>query len=155
MDVALGWCFVAAVPSTGFLFFLRIRAIFHQTKGIVAMFLVFWLITLGASIMVPFGVEGTHVGAPEYTSRYCISQHLKPYAGAGTIANMANGTLVFLAISSKLLWSNGQTSRVRAFVKGDGIPRLSSVILTSGQLYYLYDLRFFILSVSSLNIRTV
>jgi hypothetical protein len=133
LQVALGWCFVVAVPSTSFLFFLRVRAIFFKRRIIVGFFALLWLITLATSFMVPFGLTGTHIA----TTQYCINFSVKPYVGAGTIANMTHGTLVFLAISWKLLSLNEESSRVKAFVKGEGISRLSSAILVSGQLYYL------------------
>jgi hypothetical protein len=133
LQVALGCCFAVAVPSTASLFFLRVRAIFHKTPVIVGLFFALWVATLATSIMVPFGIEGTHIG----TTQYCINASVKGYAGAGTVTNMVHGTLVFLAISFKLLSMNEQSSRMKAFVNGQGVSRISSAILTSGQLYYL------------------
>jgi hypothetical protein len=125
---------VVAAPSTGFLFFLRIRAIFHRNRIVVWFFLFLWLVTLGTSFLLPFGLEGIHIG----NTQYCINHKVAEFSGAGTVANTVHGTLVFLAISWKLLSLNDESSsRVKAFVKGQGVSRLSSTILTSGQLYYL------------------
>jgi hypothetical protein len=133
LQVALGWCYVVAAPSTGFLFFLRVRAIFHKTRIVVGLFFVLWLATLAASFLLPFGLEGIHIG----TTQYCINHKVAGFAGAGTVANTIHGTLVFLAISWKLLSMSNESSRMKAFVKGQSSSRISSVVLTSGQLYYL------------------
>jgi hypothetical protein len=133
LQVALGWCFAVAVPSTAFLFFLRVKAIFHKRRIIIGIFLSFWLASLATSIMVPFGIQGTHIG----TTQYCINFKVKGYAGVASVMNMAHGALVFLAISWRLLSMNDEASRMKAFVQERGFSRLSSAVLTSGQLYYL------------------
>jgi hypothetical protein len=133
---------VVAAPSTGFLFFLRVRAIFHKTRIVVGLFFVLWLATLAASFLLPFGLEGIHIG----TTQYCINHKVAGFAGAGTVANTIHGTLVFLAISWKLLSMSNESSRMKAFVKGQSSSRISSVVLTSGQLYYLWDM--FVLAAS-------
>ncbi|KAJ7657758.1 hypothetical protein DFH06DRAFT_1327818 [Mycena polygramma] len=98
LQVALGWCLAAAIPSTASLFFFRIAAIFNGNKPIVGFFFLAWLATLGSLILVPFAIHGDHIGS---TSRR-INTSVKPFAGAGIVANACTDTLVFFALSWRL-----------------------------------------------------
>ncbi|KAJ6507466.1 hypothetical protein DFH09DRAFT_1375008 [Mycena vulgaris] len=136
VQVALGCCFAVAVPATASLFVFRIAAVFNANKPIVLFFIIAWLVTLGASILVPFAITGAHIAS---TSR-CISVEVKPFAAAGTIANAVTDTLIFIALSWRLTlngMSPGLSGRSRSFIRGQGLPKLSKALLKSGQLYYL------------------
>ncbi|KAJ7434706.1 hypothetical protein FB451DRAFT_1063145 [Mycena latifolia] len=136
LTLAIGWCFAAAVPATASLFFFRIAAVFNANKPVVLFFLVAWIATLGSSLLVPFAVFGGHIAS---TPR-CINTAVKPFGAAGTIANACTDTLVFVALSWRLTFngtSPGLSGRSQSFVRGKGLPRLSKLLLQSGQLYYL------------------
>ena len=60
---------------------------------------------------------------------------------APIVINAVNDTLIFVAISYKILTYTtlGDTwrARARSFYAADGLPKLSKALLQSGQLYYL------------------
>jgi hypothetical protein len=130
------WCFAIAVPSTSLLFFLRIKAIFANTRVIVYFFFAVWLGVLGASIVIPIGMVGAHIA---FSDRSCIDSVAAEYGGPATAINMVHGTLVFVAITCKLLSFNHATSesRISVFFGTKGSSQTAAGLLHSGQLYYL------------------
>jgi hypothetical protein len=126
-----------AAPGTAALFFFRVRAVYERSKIVTAIFGALWLATLGAAIALPFMVKGEHIG----TTDYCIQSSVAPGASAVLIVNACSDTLVFLAISWRIAQNNsaGETfgGLLRSFFKGNGLPRLSKMLLQSGQAYYL------------------
>jgi hypothetical protein len=130
--------FLFALPGTAALFFFRVRAVYDRSKVVTVIFGILWLATLGAAIALPFSVKGKHVGPTDY----CLLSSVAPVtAAAAGIINTFNDTLVFLAISWRIARHNatGETwgEYLRSFYKGDGLPRLSKILLQSGQAYYL------------------
>ncbi|KAF9045141.1 hypothetical protein BJ165DRAFT_1528051 [Panaeolus papilionaceus] len=126
-----------AIPMTALLFLFRVRAVFDRNNYIVAFFTFMWLAVLGGCIAVSQGVTGANIGP----TKYCINAAFKPYIGAGGIIPVVNDTLVFLAISWRLL-SNarvqmGLQTTMKAFVSGDYLPAFSKAIFQDGQVYYL------------------
>jgi hypothetical protein len=64
---------------------------------------------------------------------------VKPYSSAGPIANTIFSTIVFIAISWRLVsMSSGMrgTSRREAFLAGEGSSTIATVLLRDGQMYY-------------------
>lgn len=78
-----------------------------------------------------------HIG----TTQRCINTAVRGYASAPIVLNAVNDTLIFLAISFKIMSFSlvGTTwqARTRSFVEGKGLPGLSKALLQGGQLYYL------------------
>jgi len=133
---AIGWLGALAFPLNSLLFFFRVRAVFYKTPVIVGLFAVLWLGTLGGSLTAPFAVDGTHIG----TTQNCVNSNVKSFGSAGIIATAVNDTLVFLAISTQLVMytlADSWSSRLKAFMKGKGLGRVSKTLLHSGQLYYM------------------
>ncbi|TDL22014.1 hypothetical protein BD410DRAFT_771023 [Rickenella mellea] len=136
LQVALGACFAVAVPATSFLFFLRVRAVFNTSPWVVRFFAVIWLATLGGSITVPFAIQGGHIGP----TQHCINTAVKPFSSAGIIISTCSDTMVFLAISWKLLTTARDDSlngKMKSFFSGEGLPHISRILIQGGQLYYL------------------
>ncbi|KZV88779.1 hypothetical protein EXIGLDRAFT_797636 [Exidia glandulosa HHB12029] len=124
--IGLGWCYVLAVPSTSLLFLFRVRAVFYNERWITVVFFFLWLSTLASAFTVPFAIGGAHIA----TTKYCIDTAIKSYASAAPITNTAYSSLVFIAISVRIVAnSHGQSSRARSSV--------SRALLQGGQLYYL------------------
>ncbi|TCD66862.1 hypothetical protein EIP91_000816 [Steccherinum ochraceum] len=133
---AIGWLGACALPLNSLLFFFRARAVFNKNKILVALFAVLWLGTLGGSLTAPFAVDGIHIG----TTSNCVNSNVKPFASAGSIAVAVNDTLVFLAISTQLMMyslASTWSSRIKAFMKGQGLGQISKTLLQTGQLYYM------------------
>jgi len=128
--------FVLAMPATSLLFFFRVRAVWSNSKIITAFFGMLWLGNLGTSVLVPFAVDGAHIG----TTQRCIDTAVRSYASTPIVLNAINDTLIFIAISLRIVAFTvaGDTwgAHIRSFVSGDGLPRMSRALLQGGQLYY-------------------
>lgn len=106
------------------------------------MFGVLWLAVLGGSVTVPLATRGAHI-APTH---YCINSEVKSFASTAVIVSTVNDSLVFLAISFRLLSNNNEElstkDRVRLFFstsgKGNGLSSISNALFQGGQVYYLY-----------------
>ncbi len=99
LQVAIGCCFAVAIPATSLLFFFRVRAIFNANTWMVAFFAFLWLAVLGGSWTVPFAIQGGHIGPTDH----CINTGVKPFSSAGIIISTVNDTVIFIAISWRLL----------------------------------------------------
>ncbi|KAL6304752.1 hypothetical protein BKA93DRAFT_732544 [Sparassis latifolia] len=148
LQVALGSCFTVGVPATSALFYLRVCAVFHNSRLIMVIFGVLWLSILGTSFTVPFAISGTHIG----TTDKCINSSVKSYSSAAVITTTVNDTLVFLFISVRLvsfsMQGNGIGDRLRSFTRGDGLPKISKMLLQGGQLYYFVTVALNILTMA-------
>ncbi|TCD61989.1 hypothetical protein EIP91_007653, partial [Steccherinum ochraceum] len=133
---AIGWCGACALPLNSLLFFFRIRAVFSQNTPVIAFFFFLWLATFSA-ISAPFGVDGTHIG----TTRFCVNSDVQSFSSAGIVVGAVHDTLVFLAITTRLvMFSLADTwvERFKAFLSGKGMGNVSRAVLHTGQLYYLW-----------------
>ncbi|CAA7262428.1 unnamed protein product [Cyclocybe aegerita] len=134
------WLFAVAVPSTSLLFLFRVLAIFDRNKFVCAFFSVMWLCVVAGVITPTQGLIGANIGP----TKYCINVKVEEYVGAAAIIPLVNDTLVFLAISWKLM-RNTHTSAnplrgnlsLRALLRGDYLPAFSRGLLQDGQVYYL------------------
>jgi hypothetical protein len=134
----VGACFVIAVPSTYALFFFRVKAVYCNNKIITIFFGSLLVALFGLAFLVPLGAKGAHIG----TTKRCILTSVRSYVSAPVIFNAISDTLVFIAISVRIMSYSiaGDTpgTRIRSFFRGDGLPSLSRSLLQSGQLYYLF-----------------
>ncbi|CAA7262445.1 unnamed protein product [Cyclocybe aegerita] len=134
------WLFAVAVPSTSLLFLFRVLAIFDRNKFVCAFFSIMWLCVVAGAITPTQGLIGANIGP----TKYCIYVKVEEYVGAAAIIPLVNDTLVFLAISWKLM-RNAHTSAhplrgnlsLRALLRGDYLPAFSRGLLQDGQAYYL------------------
>jgi len=81
-------------------------------------------------------VDGAHIG----TTTFCLNTVVKSFSSVGIIVVAVHDTLVFLAISSRLLsWSLGDTwiDKIKSFYHGRGMGIMSRALLQTGQSYYL------------------
>ncbi|KAJ3505279.1 hypothetical protein NLJ89_g7503 [Agrocybe chaxingu] len=141
---AASWFYAPAVSTTSLLFLIRLRAIFDGHPLIRIVFSGLWLVVLAACLTPGLGLINDNIG----TTKYCVQTTVEPYVGAATIVPLINDTLVFLAISWKLMGiaydtayplrsASGLRFRVRAFFRGDYLPAFSRGLLQDGQVYYL------------------
>ncbi|GBE89887.1 hypothetical protein SCP_1702130 [Sparassis crispa] len=137
LQLALRTFFAVSIPATSALFYLCVCAVFHNSKPVVIFFGILWLSILGTSFTVPFSIHGAHIG----TTDRCINTSVKPVSSSGVILNTINDTLVFFAISFRLVSFSIQEQgtardKFRSFFRGEGLPKLSRMLLQGGQLYY-------------------
>jgi hypothetical protein len=78
-----------------------------------------------------------HIG----TTKRCLNTAARPFGIAPIMLNAVNDTLIFIAITYRILSysvvGNSRSARARSFFEADGLPRLSKALLQGGQLYYL------------------
>ncbi|KZV87146.1 hypothetical protein EXIGLDRAFT_680208 [Exidia glandulosa HHB12029] len=133
LQVGLAWCYVLAVPTTSLLFLIRVRAVFYNVRWVFGLFVFLWLSTLAGSLVVPFAIKGGHIG----TTMYCINNEVKSFASAAPVTNTVYSTLVFIAISARIVTNSHHKSRLRAFATADATSSVSRALLQGGQLYYI------------------
>ena len=118
--------------------YLRVRAVYNHSIVVKTAFGVAWLGVLGGALTAPFSLQGVHIG----TTRRCINSSVKAYGAAGLLAAAINDTLIFLAITFRLLTahltSDCLRDRFRSFVRGEGLHRMPRLLLQTGQLYYMW-----------------
>jgi hypothetical protein len=129
---------ILASFNTSYLFLLRVKAIFHDSRRIFGVFVFLWLALISTSLLVPFSISGVRI--PE--SRNCIVTDLHPRAASFGVVHMVNNTLIFVSISWKLLEmqraaAGQQGSTKFDTIKGRGMSQVSRVLWSSGQLYFL------------------
>ncbi|PPQ65076.1 hypothetical protein CVT24_003030 [Panaeolus cyanescens] len=129
--------FVMALPSTSMLFFLRVRAVYNQNPFIMVFFGVLWTTVLLSSMTPLFGTSGANIGP----TKYCVVSRLEPYVASAAIAPLVFDTLVFAAITWRLMGNAHIRCNLKTGLKtlmfGDCLPAFSRAFLQDGQAYYL------------------
>jgi len=129
----IGWCWVVAIPSTSLLFLFRIRAVFDGRPWIIGFFVMLWLANLGGSITVPFALFGGNIA----NTNRCVPTGVKSFSSAGIIITAVNDTLVFAAISWRIIMDTALSGKLKSFIRGRSLPYISRELLRGGQQYYL------------------
>ncbi|KAF9040041.1 hypothetical protein BJ165DRAFT_1351094 [Panaeolus papilionaceus] len=131
--------FAMALPSTSFLFFLRPvdHCIYDRNPIIVGFFTSIWTIVLAASLTPLIGMAGLNIGP----TRYCIVSKIDNYVASAALAPLVFDTLVFSAITRRLMGNTHIDYNLRTGLKallfGDYLPAFSKALLQDGQVYYL------------------
>lgn len=135
------WFVIVVISSTSFLFVLRVWAIFGYNRYILSFFLLSWLSVTGATSTIGIGLHGSakNIG----TTKYCMYTHAPPYISSSFIVPFIHDSLVFAAITWRLLQniasdSLGMRKGIRMVIFGDYLPVFSRALLQDGQMYYLW-----------------
>ncbi|GLB42202.1 hypothetical protein LshimejAT787_1102170 [Lyophyllum shimeji] len=128
--------------ATSFLFFLRTRAVFRQNTFVVAFFFILWLVVSVASLVTAIVSDAVHF----VPTQDCRASAAMPYSSvsAAPVAYAVNDTLVFLAISWRLLKNAGhdpdRKRSLKSMVLGRHLPSNSftKFMLRDSQVYYLF-----------------
>ncbi|KAJ7496551.1 hypothetical protein FB451DRAFT_197892 [Mycena latifolia] len=127
------------LSASAFLFFFRVRAIYSGDRLVTAIFGFLWLAVLGASITIPFGGSAIKLGHPAE----CVLAHGEAYLGAAGIILTVHDTLVFFAISYRLVSNFAQTQQqtrgeqLKTLFSGANLPAFSKALFVDGQMYYM------------------
>lgn len=131
------WLETLSLIFNSSLFLLRVIAIYDDSSRKVKAGFIFMWSTTFLAITGPFSarIDATSIG--------CNLNQVKPLGSPGFVAITIFDTLVFVAISAKVLKINSEwrfpgKSWIASFIHGDGLSHLSKVLLRSGQFYYLY-----------------
>ncbi|KIM88427.1 hypothetical protein PILCRDRAFT_814319 [Piloderma croceum F 1598] len=131
------------VPATSLLFLFRVKAVYNNSKIITAFFGLLWLVITGLNTLILVGISPDHI---PYTKRCTEGLALPEYTTVPIIVTAVNDTLVFFAISYRMLSSamirSTWRARTKSFFTGDGLMHLSWVLLQSGQVYYFITIGF-------------
>ncbi|KAJ7719490.1 hypothetical protein B0H16DRAFT_1432714 [Mycena metata] len=132
------YCFyVIGVSGTAFLFFFRVRAIFHGERLPTIIFGCLWLAVLASSIALP--IDGSAIGVGDPTMCIVTSRHLSRYIAAGFLITL-HDTIVFFAISYRLNSQAEQQTpgeQVKALFSGANLPTFSKSLFVDSQMYYM------------------
>jgi hypothetical protein len=133
--VIYGFC-ALSISFTSLLFLFRIRAIYLNKTIIVAVFCVLWLAVPAANVTL---VLGTGVSRLE-NSPYCKVDRIETWVAASLGSLMIFDTLVFIAVTWKLMNMSHFTYRDGASylqkALGTYLPTFSKALLRDGQRYY-------------------
>lgn len=146
--------YAISLPATSALFFFRVKAVYSDSKIVTLFFGALWFLVALLSILLMLAVKSSeyiHVlgwisdklhiptGHIPFTTR-CHESIVKEYVSVPTIITAVYDTLVFLAISWRVIsyTVEGYTwqARSRSFFKGTGLHSVSKALLRAGQLYY-------------------
>ncbi|ESK89350.1 hypothetical protein Moror_16268 [Moniliophthora roreri MCA 2997] len=138
LEFGITSCWVIAISSSSFLFLRRVMAVFADSRSIRFVFSFLWVANVGISVVTPVGSRAS----PLEDTGYCINGGIKHYVGAATIMPLVFDSLVFLAISYKILTSHGPGDETgwswrTIFLPKKTLPRLSRAMFRGGQQYYL------------------
>jgi hypothetical protein len=135
---AIGSFVIITLPSTSALFFFRVKAVYCNNKIITSFFGFLLIALVGTSFLIPLAPQVTHVG----TTKRCITIGMARFGFVAALINFFLDTLVFVAISVRIVSHSveGDTfrARMKSFMKGYGLPNLSKSLLQGGQLYYAF-----------------
>ncbi|KZP08596.1 hypothetical protein FIBSPDRAFT_938926 [Athelia psychrophila] len=136
--------FILSSNANNLLLFIRIRAVYGNSRSVTAFFGFWYLAVLGTTSPIPWAIEVVHLGP----TKLCIDIKVQTWVTASTVCNAVNGTLVFIAISyrvsSRSLGETGWRSAARRFFRSNGAPRVVNDLLHQGQLCYLATIMIYI-----------
>jgi hypothetical protein len=113
-----------------------VEAVYPNNNWVKRFFSVLWFINGGIEVTVVLGVRAFHAR----DTLHCLDAQPDPYVIAGGLAPVVFDTLVFLAISYKMVATHSTLDAKvswRTLISGKALPRLSRAILQGGQQYYL------------------
>lgn len=135
-SIAMNVFCILSMACASFLFLRRLHAVYSDNRIIRGIFTLLWIGMSTCGIPVFIGV---HVGYIPGTN-YCISYKIEEYVSVIDFFPAAFDTLVFFAISYKVLAVHGVAEEGRSWkdiVTGKALPQLSRALLQGGQQYYL------------------
>lgn len=139
MLLAATWLETISLITNASLFLLRVLAVYADSSRKVKTGFIFAWATTFLSLTGPFSAQ------INFAALGCNIGQVKPLSSPGFLSLAVFDTLVFVAISIKVLrmnsdWYTPGQSYAASFIRGADLTRVSRVLLRSGQLYYLYVL---------------
>ncbi|KAJ7301962.1 hypothetical protein DFH08DRAFT_759861 [Mycena albidolilacea] len=126
------------VTATAFLFFFRVRAIYRASRLATLIFGFLWLSVLATSTTIPISGRAISFGdRPQ-----CIVAHGAAYNGSSGVTITVHDTIVFFAISYRLVSNFAQEDqtrgeKIRGLFSGANLPAFSKALFNEGQMYYM------------------
>ncbi|KZP18409.1 hypothetical protein FIBSPDRAFT_1046273 [Athelia psychrophila] len=132
----IGGMIVIGNASKGYLFLLRVRAVYGKSLLVTLCVGVGWLLMVGSRLTVALLVHTTPLGQ----TGYCAVTVIGSLPTISLWLNFAYDTCIFISISVRLASYTTTTAApwILTFVRGYGLPPTMRRLLQEGQLYYLY-----------------
>ncbi|KDR70728.1 hypothetical protein GALMADRAFT_75822 [Galerina marginata CBS 339.88] len=152
--IRTAWLYPVAMGATAFLFFIRVRAIYHRSKFVTSYFFVLWLLLLLGTATIPSTVRADNIGP----TKYCFTgSNISPLLNASGGVTLLFDTSVYLAITWRLtrdfyISTHRSDGGMRAMFTGENLPMFSRGLLQDGQVYYLSTAIFHLMGVILFNI---
>ncbi|TFK38699.1 hypothetical protein BDQ12DRAFT_605162 [Crucibulum laeve] len=134
--------YVSIVPTvlmTSMLFLLQVRAVYHDSKVAIRLFVLLWLVVSGVSILTSVIFLGAHAGTTQQCN-IAVPRNTKAIECLAILL-LINDTIVFLAISYQVLTfpliDYSLKSWAKVFFNKESLPTILHLLLQSGQHYYL------------------
>ncbi|KAF8445991.1 hypothetical protein L210DRAFT_3628621 [Boletus edulis BED1] len=139
LELILFIFWIVASASSSYLFLKRVHALFLQERLVRHAFTVLWIAGVGASVVVVLP-GSLHVYYEIANTKHCMNAQIKSYVSAAFIGPVLFDSLVYYAISFKIIMFHQTTELVtgwRALFRVKvSLPHLSQAILRGGQQYY-------------------
>ncbi|THU93587.1 hypothetical protein K435DRAFT_725263 [Dendrothele bispora CBS 962.96] len=147
LEIILALGVAASTNSISFLFLLRVRAIFHESREAQIFFATFWLISAACSALFFKFSDGEHsITNPQK----CTFGKIHPiFSSVASGLFLVFDTMVYLAISFRLfrifqfernleniVLGTGLHNKASSFFTGRCLPAFSRSFLRDGQLFY-------------------
>ncbi|KAJ7100314.1 hypothetical protein C8R43DRAFT_1141352 [Mycena crocata] len=136
--IAFNSFYPIGVSATAFLFFFRVRAVWAGSRVVTVIFGFLWLSVLGTSILIPTSGAGIPFGNPTQ----CIIANTNSHVGSSGITVTIHDTMVFFAISYRLVSDFAHAQRppgekIKDLFIGTNLPAFSKSLFSDGQMYYM------------------
>ena len=132
MNIAMGIIYLLAMGCTSFLFLRRLHAVYHEWRKVCWIYSFAWFCISCLTVTVPIGVDIQHIGGTEY----CIVFQIHSYTAVSEFLPVVFDTLVFSAVSCKLILDRDLRNNRNLSVSGH-IHVVAQVLLRGGQQYYM------------------
>ncbi|KZP28544.1 hypothetical protein FIBSPDRAFT_1039645 [Athelia psychrophila] len=143
----LGALVMMGNAAKSYLFLLRVRAVYGNSKLATA------CVVAGVSVLVGMRIVGTflvHTSHPLGSAGPCDVTGVGPLSAISAWFNVGYDTCIFIAISARLTsHTTSTTNTLVSFIRGHGLPRTMRHLLQDGQLYYFTTLIFMLFSAIS------
>jgi hypothetical protein len=129
------WLAAFSVCLNSALFLMRIFGVFYESLPTKMIFAALWLSTF-TSFIAPFSASGEHLGP----TKQCVANSLTVGDALGYLVVGIFDTLVFLAITAKILADNtrgGWKAEIELLFDNRNMGKIYRTVLQTGQLYYL------------------
>ncbi|KIK53027.1 hypothetical protein GYMLUDRAFT_179525, partial [Collybiopsis luxurians FD-317 M1] len=133
-NITIDSLYAVGVPGSCLLLLFRACAVYHDRRKVIAFFAFLWVAVLGVCLGAPFSSLTANI----QSTSYCIITRVRPFVGAIVIVPTVYDTVIFVAVSYKLM-SHG-FARPRGLLErilGNNLPEFSRAMFRDSQKYYL------------------
>ncbi|KIK53024.1 hypothetical protein GYMLUDRAFT_1027081 [Collybiopsis luxurians FD-317 M1] len=132
--IAIDSFYPIGISGSCLLFFFRARAVYNGHNNVNICFTILWVTVFSTCLLIPFGTISENIGP----TLYCTITKIKPFAGIAVIVPAVYDTVIFLAVSYKLMsHSFADPQGLQERIWGKNLPAYSRAVFRDGQRYYL------------------